>query len=58
MQGGEKGKDLAPFSNLVLCFTHVSFLSLSVLGTCYRICCDVLNLHFSTANNTLPKAVH
>ncbi|XP_068526660.1 rab effector MyRIP isoform X5 [Anas acuta] len=29
-----------------------------IKGTCYRICCDVLNLHFSTANNTLPKAVH
>ncbi|XP_071889295.1 rab effector MyRIP isoform X5 [Anas platyrhynchos] len=29
-----------------------------IKGTCYRICCDVLNLHFATANNTLPKAVH
>ncbi|XP_035172187.1 rab effector MyRIP isoform X3 [Oxyura jamaicensis] len=29
-----------------------------IKGTCYRISCDVLNLHFSTANNTLPKAVH
>lgn len=30
---------------LVLWFAHfLSFLSLSVLGTCNRICCDVLNL--------------